>query len=73
MRLAAFVLCVICTVAMGFMIIPLAWCIPMTISVYKYYKGETDLSIGFRICVLLFVSVISGILLLVDTETSPKQ
>lgn len=70
MKLAAFILCVISTVAMGIMIVPLIWCIPMTIAVYKAYKGEKELSVGFNVCVLLFVNTISGILLLVDNSES---
>ncbi len=68
MKLAAFILCLLSTISMGFFIIPLAWCIPMTIKVYKAYKGETELSTGFDVCVLLFVNLIGGILLLCDDE-----
>lgn len=70
MRLAAFVLCLISTILFGFSIIPLAWCIPMTMYVYEYYKGERDLSLAFMICTLIFVNPIAGILLLIESETS---
>lgn len=66
MKLAAFILCLISTIVSGFVLIPLIWCIPMTIHVYKAYKGEEDLSVGFKVCVLLFVNLIGGILLLCD-------
>ena len=66
MKLAAFILCLISTIISGFALIPLIWCIPMTIHVYKAYKGEEDLSVGFKVCVLLFVNLIGGILLLCD-------
>ncbi len=68
MKLAAFILCLISTISMGFLLIPLAWCIPMTIKVYKAYKNDEKLSVGFDVCVLLFVSLIGGILLLCDNE-----
>lgn len=68
MKLAAFILCLLSTITMGWLLIPLIWCIPMTIMVYKAYKGELELSTGFNICVLLFVSLISGILLLCDND-----
>lgn len=68
MKLAAFILCLISTIVMGWMLIPLAWCIPMTIKVYKAYKGEEILTTGFNVCVLLFVSLIAGILLLCDDD-----
>ncbi len=72
MKLAAFILCLINTVAVGWALIPLIWMIPMTVSVYKAYKGEKELSTGFNVCVLLFVSLIGGILLLVDGEEKAK-
>ncbi|MFA7222499.1 MAG: hypothetical protein WC148_03095 [Bacilli bacterium] len=66
MKLAAFVLCLLATIVSGVVLIPLCWCIPMTIKVYHAYKDGTPLSTGFNVCVLLFVSMIAGILLLVD-------
>lgn len=68
MKLAAFILCLITTITSGFFLIPLIWTIPMTIKVYKAYQGEEQLSVGFDVCVLLFVNMIAGILLLVDNE-----
>ncbi len=49
-------------------LIPLVYIIPMTLHVYKAYKGEKELSLAFKICLLLFVSIIGGILLLLDDE-----
>ncbi len=44
-------------------LIPLAWCLPMTLCYIKATeKGET-VSTGFKVCALLFVSVIAGILM----------
>ncbi len=68
MKLAAFILCLIATIEMGAFLIPLAWCIPMTVSVYKAYKGEEYLSTGFKVCTLLFVSMIGCILLLCEND-----
>ena len=68
MKLAAFILCLLSTIAMGWLLIPLCWCIPMTVSVYKAYKGEKDLSTGFKVCTLLFVNLVGGILLLCDND-----
>lgn len=68
MKLAAFILCLLSTIAMGWMLIPLCWCIPMTVSVYKAYKCEKTLGTGFKICILLFVNLIGGILLLCDND-----
>lgn len=59
-----FAFCVIGCVVLGCFLIPLAWCIPLTIMAYKYYKGEGDLGVGAKVCILLFVDIIAGILLL---------
>ncbi len=52
---------VIYTVAM---LIPLAWCIPMTISVHRKLRDKQPISVAFKVCTLLFVNLVSGILLL---------
>ena len=54
--------------AASFFLIPLIWCIPMFLKVNRYLKGEEELSVGFKICVLLFVNIIAGVLLLVDEK-----
>ena len=68
MKLVAFILCLLSTIAMGWLLIPLCWRIPITVSVYKAYKGEKDLSTDFKVCTLLFVNLIGGILLLCDKD-----
>ena len=68
MKLAAFILCLISTIGIGWLLIPLIWCIPMTMSVYKAYKGEKELTTGFKVCTLLFLNLIAGILLLCDQD-----
>ncbi len=50
-------------------LIPLAWMIPMTVSVVNRLESRQPIGVGFKVCVLLFVSVIAGILLFfIDTE-----
>ena len=44
--------------------IPLAWCLPMTLSYFKKIKNGEPISIGFKVCSLLFVNTIAGILML---------
>ena len=46
--------------------IALAWCLPMTISYFNKIKRQKPVSIGFKVCSLLFVSMIAGILMLCD-------
>ncbi len=65
---AAKVFMVIGTIIMGLYIIPLAWCIPMTVSYFKKVKNNLPISTGFKVCSLLFVSMIGGILMLCDKE-----
>lgn len=45
-------------------LIPLAWCIPMTNHVRRCKENYIPIGVGFKICTLLFVNTISGILLL---------
>ncbi len=47
-----------------FEFIPLAWCIPMTVTLDKKIKNNQPISIAFKICTLLFANIVSGILLL---------
>ncbi len=68
MQIAAKVLMILGCVAMGAFLIPLAWCIPMTVSYCKKIERGEPVSVGFKICSLLFVSMIAGILMLCDSE-----
>ena len=67
--LVAFILMLITTITTGFFLIPLAWCIPMTVSCYRCYNENRKASIAFGVCTLIFVNLVSGILMLVDTST----
>ena len=55
---------VLSCVALGWLIIPLAWCIPMTVHCFTAFKKNEPLGTGFKVCTLLFVSVVAGICLL---------
>ena len=66
----AFVFMIIGTIAMAFAIIPLVWCIPMTIHAKKAMDDHQKIGVGFKVCTLLFVSLIGGILLLVRDESA---
>lgn len=63
--LLAFIFNLISTVSVGWLLVPLAWMIPMTISSYRIYKGTRENTTAFGVCTLIFVSLVSGILLLV--------
>ena len=60
------------TVIQGVYLIPLLWCIPMTVSYSNRIKKNKPVSTGFKVCVLLFVNWIAGILMLCDKEPKKK-
>ena len=70
---AAQVFAIIGTVVLGLWIFPLAWCLPMTIIFCsKVNKGE-KIGVGFKVCMLLFVSLLGGIFALCMGEPQPKK
>ena len=64
------VLMIIGTVYFAFMgfCIPLAWCLPMTLSYFKKIENGEPISMNFKICTLLFVNTIAGILMLCSED-----
>jgi len=67
LRLIAFILVIISCVGAGWTLIPLAWLIPMAVTLYRAYQDpKQELSVGFKVCFLLFANAIGGILLLVE-------
>ena len=66
LTLAAKILMIIATVVSGFVLLPLAWTVPMTVIYFKKLERGEPISLGFKICVLLFVSTPAGILMLCD-------
>ena len=59
---------IICIVFALLSLVPLCWSIPMTVVTYRGFQKKTKLSIAFKVCTLIFVNIISGILLLCDQE-----
>lgn len=55
-------------VVMGFWLIPLAWCIPMTVSYCNKLSRHEPVSLAFKVCTLLFVSQVAGICMLCDSD-----
>lgn len=49
-------------------LIPLVWSIPMTISLGLKIKRGNRIGTGFKVCTLIFVNIIAGILLLCCKE-----
>lgn len=51
-------------IAQGIFLLPLAWCIPMTVSIFRKLNSEEPIGTGLKVCTLLFVNMIAGICLL---------
>ena len=68
LKTAAKILMIISCVCMGFWFFTLAWTIPMTINYNNKIKTGESIGTGFKICTLLFVNVIAGILMLCDNN-----
>ena len=64
MKTAAKIFMILGTIISGFAIIPLLWCVPMTVSYCKKVKRNQHVGLGFKICSLLFVSFLGGIFML---------
>ncbi len=45
-------------------LLPLAWCIPMTIIIFRKLKNNEPIGTALKVCTLIFVSLIAGIMLL---------
>ena len=58
------IICFILSLFTGIFIIPFAWCLTITIMICNRIKQGKPIGIVLKICALLFVNIISGILLL---------
>ncbi len=54
-------------VALGYLV-PLFWALPMTIVYISKTKKKENVSTAFKVCSLLFVNFIAGILMLCDNQ-----
>ena len=68
LAIAAKIFLIIGTIAQGWLLLPLAWCLPITISVCNKMKRNEPVGTGLKICSLLFVNTIGGILLLCRSD-----
>ena len=64
LRLVAFIFVILSLVGSCWLIIPLAWMIPMTVRTWGIYKGTKPNTVAMGVCTLIFVNIISGVLLL---------
>lgn len=68
LAVASKIFLIIGCIAQGWLLLPLAWCLPITISVCKRMKNNEPVGTGLKVCSLLFVSMIGGILLLCRSD-----
>ena len=57
-----------CVLSALYFLIPLCWTLPMTIVYFSKTNSRQPIGVGFKICSLLFVSLIAGILMLSDKD-----
>lgn len=50
--------------------IALAWCVPMTLKIRERMRAGVPVGIALKVCTLIFVSTVAGILLLVLQDGS---
>lgn len=50
-------------ISQGWLLIPLAWCIPITVSIFNSLRDKKPISTGMKICALILVNIIAGICL----------
>lgn len=55
-------------IAQGWAILPLAWCLPITISIFNRMRDKKPIGTGLKVCTLLFVNLVAGICLLCRNE-----
>lgn len=68
MALVIKIFLIIGCISQGWMLIPLAWCIPITVSVCNSLRDKRPIGTGMKICALIFVSLVAGICLLCRNE-----
>lgn len=68
LRLVAFIFCILSLVGSCWLIIPLAWMIPISVISWGIYKGTKANTVAFGVCTLIFCSLVAGILLLCSNK-----
>ena len=68
LAVASKIFLILACIGQGFLILPLAWCLPITISICNRMKRNEPVGTGLKVCALLFVNLIAGILLLCRSD-----
>jgi len=67
-QIIIFIFMIISTIYLATFIIPLFWCIPMTITYWNKIQKNEKVNITFKICSLIFMGIIPGLLMLFEDE-----
>ena len=73
LKTAAKVFMILGCISVGWTLIGLAWCIPMTVTVFHRFRDNKPVGVGLGVCSLLFVNLIAGILLLCVKNPQQQQ
>ena len=65
-------LVVACIAGATYYLIPLLWCVPMTIVAWKKLDREEPLGTAFKVCTCIFVSRIAGFLMFMMKDEKPR-
>lgn len=57
-----------CVLSAFCLLIPLCWTVPMTVHYCHVVENKQPVGVGFKVCSLLFVSTVAGILMLCDND-----
>ena len=57
-------------ISQGWLLVPLAWCIPITVSIFHAMRDKRPISTGLKVCTLLFVNLVAGICLLCKNDNN---
>ena len=66
-------LCTVYLILATVYLIPLIWAVPMTQHYFKFTQKKEQVSIAFKVCTLLFVNLIAGILMLCDNTNNKRN
>ena len=62
-----------CIAGATWYLIPLLWCVPMTIVAWRKLDREEPLGTAFKVCTCIFLSRIAGFLMFMMKDEAPKQ
>lgn len=68
LQLIAKIFMVLGTAVQAIFLLPLVWCIPMTIYYFKKVDAGEEVGLVFKVCALLFVNLVAGVLMLLENE-----